>query len=105
MSEIPTAEDILIKNKVLWKTIEESGHFPLNLSRDTHISTVKNIKSAMIEFAKLHVQEALKKASDEVKIIQKVKENVHELSMMDDWLETFVDKSSILNAYPEENIK
>lgn len=65
----------------------------------------KEFNEMMIEFAKFHVQEALKKASEEAKIIQKVKKNVHELSMMDDWMDTFVDKNSILNAYLDENIK
>ena len=62
MSKIPTAEEILIKESILLKTIEESGNFPLNLTRDTHIGTAKNIKKAMIEFAKLHVEAALKEA-------------------------------------------
>ena len=60
MSEIPTAEEILIKERILLKTIEESGNFPLNLTRDTHIGTAKDIKKAMIEFAKLHVEAAIK---------------------------------------------
>ena len=56
---------------------------------------------AMIEFAKLHVTEALKEASENFKM--KIKDDVHELHMNDDWME--VDKNSILNAYPLENIK
>ena len=60
-----------------------------------------DIKNAMIEFAKMHVEAALKDASENFKM--KIKENVHELHMNDDWME--VDKNSILNAYPLENIK
>ena len=94
-NKIPTAEEILIKESILLKTIEESGNFPLNLTRDTHIGTAKDIKKAMIEFAKLHVEAALKKASEnaEQKWI-KFTEDDYE-----------IDKDSILNAYPLENIK
>ena len=49
-----------------------------------------DIKNAMIEFAKLHVEEALNKVMEEVSI--------------DDFTQT-VNLSSILNAYPLENIK
>ena len=91
MSKIPTAEEILIKESILLKTIEESGNFPLNLTRDTHIGTAKNIKKAMIEFAKMHVEEALKQASEQVYV--------------SDTVFCEIDRDSILNAYPLENIK
>ena len=68
---IPTAEEILIKESILLKTIEESGNFPLNLTRDTHIGTAKDIKKAMIEFAKLHVEAALEEAAIKAKILEK----------------------------------
>lgn len=55
----------------------------------------------MIEFARLHVQKALKQASETFKM--KLRDDVHELDMNDDWIE--VDKNSILNAYPLDNIK
>ena len=95
---IPTAEEILIKESILLKTIEESGNFPLNLTRDTHIGTAKNIKKAMIEFAKLHVEVALKEASKNSKV------NIN--GFLQDYDESCcVDENSILNAYPLENIK
>ena len=56
---------------------------------------------SMIEFAKLHVEAALKEVSENFKM--KIKDDVHELHMNDDWME--VDKNSILTAYPLENIK
>ena len=90
---IPTAEEILIKESILLKTIEESGNFPLNLTRDTHIGTAKNIKKAMIEFAKLHVEAALKEANRKVIVTYYYDEGIR------------VNKDSILNAYPLENIK
>ena len=88
---ISTAEEILIKEEILLKTIEESGNFPLNLTRDTHIGTAKNIKKAMIEFTKMHVEEALKQASEQVYV--------------SDTVFCEIDRDSILNAYPLENIK
>ena len=89
MSKIPTAEEILIKESILLKTIEESGNFPLNLTRDTHIGTAKDIKKAMIEFAKLHVEAALKEAKNSLK----------------DGYVTPQDEQDVLNAYPLTNIK
>ena len=78
---IPKATDLIIKymDKNPYKTIEE----------------------IMIEFAKLHVTEALKQASE--KVTMKIKEDVQELDMNDDWTE--VDKKSILNAYSLDEIK
>ena len=88
---IPTAEDVLIKKSILLKTIEESGNFPLNLTRDTHIGTAKQIKLSMIEFAKMHVEEALKQASEQVYV--------------SDTVFCEIDRDSILNAYPLNLIK
>ena len=89
MSKIPTAEEILIKESILLKTIEESGNFPLNLTRDTHIGTAKDIKKAMVEFAKLHVEAALEEAKN----------------LLKDGYVTPQDEQDILNAYPLTNIK
>ena len=94
MSKIPTAEEILIKESILLKTIEESGNFPLNLTRDTHIGTAKDIKKAMIEFAKLHVEAALKEANRKVIVTYYYDEGGIR-----------VNKDSILNAYPLNLIK
>ena len=58
------------------------------------------VKEAMIEFAKMHVQEALKQASVEVEV-------EHELSNPYDPNSGYeiVNKDSILNAYPLDLIK
>ena len=95
-NKIPTAEECLIKERVLLKTIKESGNFPLNLTRDTHIGSAHAIKRAMIEFAKLHVEAALKEASD-TKISGVYSKTKYKRG--DD------DKNSILDAYPLTNIK
>lgn len=55
------------------------------------------IKTAMIEFAKLHVTAALEKASREAELIK----------YTDDWGDpaVYLNKASILNAYPLDLIK
>ena len=64
------------------------------------IFVLKNIEEFMIEFAKMHVQEALRLVSVEAEV-------EHELSNPYDSNSeyTIVNKESILNAYPLENIK
>ena len=79
MEKIPTAEEILQK------------HVPNRYTKEN------SWKNAMIEFAKLHVEAALKVASEgqinkDIYMIIEYGENM-------DW------KSSILNSYPLENIK
>ena len=66
------------------------------------IFVLRNIEEFMIEFAKMHVQEALKQASEEVKIETTTKNIVGTNIKV---LQHDIDKSSILNAYPLENIK
>ena len=56
----------------------------------------KNAKQAMIEFAKLHVEQALKEASEKAQL-GKTEKGVYSVLA--------VSKNSILNAYPLENIK
>jgi len=51
-------------------------------------------------FAMMHVTEALREASEKVKM--KLRKDYQELHMNDDWTE--VDKDSILDSYPLENI-
>lgn len=56
---------------------------------------LKSPSDIMIEFAKLHVVQALKEASENAKI---------KYDQFDD-MAAYVNHSSILNAYPLENIK
>lgn len=64
----------------------------------------KNTLNLMIEFAKLHVEEALKEASEKAVTDY---EYAGETGEFDDIsvYDYFVDKKSILNAYPLENVK
>ena len=77
-----TAEELL-KDRV-YITIDDI--------EDVHDS-LSNVTEAMIEFAKLHVEEALKEASEKV--------------TTDGYGDGYagIDEESILNAYPLENIK
>jgi hypothetical protein len=55
--------------------------------------------SAMVEFAKLHVEAALKAASDKASLTDFAYEFLQEGAY------DAIDKDTILNAYPVENIK
>lgn len=81
-----TAEEIILKQGVTKSPI--SGI-------ETYLKG--NAKSAMIEFAKLHVEAALKAASENAEAIAEPDYRGGE------WY--LVNKESILNAYPLENIK
>jgi hypothetical protein len=84
---IPTAEQIVIDN---FMEVESGFSYEYSL----HDLQKIFIKKAMIEFAKLHVEQALKEAS------KKAKMRLEEYR--DDW---YIDEKSILNAYSLENIK
>ena len=60
------------------------------------------VREAMIEFAKMHVQEALKQASENATVTPIDHEEISEGSFRPIW---GVDDESILNAYSLENIK
>ena len=67
------------------------------------------MNNAMIEFAKMHVQEALKQAIEKA-FVEYIDLNTDEIFdytdvMVDDDVEVNINKDSILNAYPLENIK
>ena len=78
MNKIPTAEEFSMD-------IEFLVEYDLVL--------FDNIYKYAIDFAKLHVKAALENASKKV------------YADSDDDGNTFIDKESILNAYPLENIK
>ena len=61
-----------------------------------------NVTDMLIEFAKIHVQEALKQASENATGTPIDHEEISEGSFRPIW---GVDDESILNAYPLENIK
>jgi hypothetical protein len=68
----------------------------------TDILSGDDINYAMIEFAKIHVKEALKQASQNVKTKE---EWWQDNGNPNGFSYTAVDRDSILNAYPLTNIK
>jgi hypothetical protein len=89
MNNIPTIEEFLVKSDVFSKP--EISNFNLVLHRDAHMQAQRNIKHAMIEFAKLHVEAALEAAANEY--YPKTKENFELIA------------ERFLNSYPLKNIK
>lgn len=86
MSKIPTVEKFLRQSKSLhdmWDNTRGKGEWD-----------EKAITKSHIEFAKMHVEEALKEASRKV-----VVNNYRDEGGIR------INKNSILNAYPLENIK
>jgi len=77
-NKIPTAEELFEKLN------PQDGTLP------------KWAKDFAIQFAKLHVKEALKEASEKADYITDGQEHI---------INVWIDKNSILNSYPLKNIK
>ena len=105
MKQLPTAEELMKKvaNEHSYETWGEMMY-------DTHEhSQIEYTREAMIEFAKLHVQAALESAVENGKVrlandwVRK-QETIHPNSLVGS-ITIKLDKQSILNAYPLDNIK
>jgi hypothetical protein len=83
MEKIPTAEEIMQKNLDPHDCLRPSKCYGMTLD-------------AMIEFAKLHVEAALRTASEEAYLIESIKHSA---------IYDTIDKDSIINAYPLNLIK
>lgn len=88
MGKIPTAEET-------FKNVFEKNECFI----DYDISGLRTIEEAMIEFTKLHVEEALKEASENAKTEYIEPDGCATGDYYD------INKDSILNSYPTENIK
>ena len=84
-----TAEDFLVKKNY-------------HLSYEFGGLGMYYVREAMIEFAKMHVQEALQSAYDYHTIEKHKKEEMYDYPDIENFR---VNKESILNAYSLENIK
>ena len=100
-----TAEEFLVRDE-LFKTplTEEEKHYYID-----RIITHDDYIKGMIEFAKMHVQEALKQASEN-SFVEYIDLNTDEIFdytdvIADDDVGVNVNKDSILNAYSLKNIK
>ncbi|TXG79351.1 MAG: hypothetical protein E6R13_09980 [Spirochaetes bacterium] len=91
MKKIPTAK------KFIENYIEENNH-------DSNI----DMEDALIEFAKLHVEAALKEASEKALVLDMQEKDTAEIMGVSNEYGDYnftVDKASILNSYSFENIK
>ena len=86
MSKIPTAEDFLQDHL-------EISHFYDDKTQNM-VCYSDDVQKAMIEFAKLHVEAALKSAASDA--------HTKDVPFSND---VEVDQVSILTSYPPENIK
>lgn len=96
MNKIPTAEEFLYQSKSLhdmWDNTRGKGEWD-----------EKAIINSHIEFAKLHVEAALKAASEKATTINVYKTRWSGLTK-ESYIELGVDTPAILNAYPLTNIK
>ena len=101
---IPTAEDILESIQ-----LENGAMFSSYISPHGNIAEIVN--KAMIEFAKLHVEAALKAASKSSKVrkdtyvMGRGTTEVEQMFNYSNGTSHYVDQVSILNSYPLENIE
>ena len=67
----------------------------------------KAISEVMIEFAKLHVKATLEVAANNLKLYENMRSDTPQImkNPFDTNCDFYVDKDSILSAYPEELIK
>ena len=82
----PTVREFLPKN--------ENGKYSRN-----------EIEKVMVQFAKLHVKEALKQASEKVVVDYTLLEDYNKTLLVDENIEVYAITSSILDSYSLDNIK
>ena len=111
---IPTAKDFLNdKFKAIYHRRPDIFKSKLPESRylDLYVSgridgTEQNYPEMMIEFAKLHVKAALEAAYKKADLKEEEKGDEQICFSCNDFGDSYVlDKNSILNSYPLENIK
>jgi len=106
MKKIPTAEELLCEKFGIEIDKINDNEFGLAQSIYAKIvdNDVKYIKEIMIEFAKIHVKEALKSAYNNAKIVDDI--SSWSGQVWDDGpLPQIVDEKSILKSYPSKLIK
>lgn len=108
MSKIPSAEDFFKKYRNLYQFEEGSPEYLID---------GEDFQTAMIEYAKIHVEAALKEASNKALIQYGYDEEGNSLAKnpvydddykydnFDSYPTMEIQKQSILNAYPMYNIK
>lgn len=91
-NKIPSANDLFKIYSNLYQFEEGSPEYLIDK---------EDFREVMIEFAKLHVKQALETAAEEVKVFVNVSILLDKPENKD---KIKVYKESILNAYPEDNI-
>jgi hypothetical protein len=86
---IPTATEFL---KDLQHEYEETGEYKMYFAID--------IPNKLKEFAKMHVEAALKAVLEKIRLSDEVCEVLQK-----HYFEEYINKESILNSYPLDNIK
>jgi hypothetical protein len=98
--KLPTAEEFVVSKLHGWKSTAEC---------DTHQFDnpfkAGEVKSMIIEFAKLHVQAALKAASENVHRIEQMSEEPYNGREPYSSQLSSIDRDSILTAYPLSKIE
>lgn len=97
MKKLPTAKEFFLKEVFPVSHESKPDEVELWYETDGH---AKQSVDIMIEFAKMHVDAALKAASEKAKITYEYSGNTGS-----EYCDEYVDKDSILNSYPLENIK
>ncbi len=96
MEKIPTALDFYKK----WQEETDKRIMDPSIPRDTNI-----MEDLLLKFAKLHVKAALKQAYDKVYMDDGTEYMTREEIEYVSPRKYTINKSSILNSYPESNIK
>ena len=99
---IPTAEEYY--SKTMFPTLFKYKPDEIKLWFETNPDAQQSV-NIMIEFAKLHVQAALKAASENVEVDYNLLEDYNKTLLVDENIEVYAITSSILDSYSLENIK
>lgn len=93
---IPTASELF--EEYSWSSYLEDGGYATCIG-------IEDFEKALIDFAKLHVQAALKAASENVEVDYNLLEDYNKTLLVDENIEVYAITSSILDSYSLENIK
>lgn len=89
------------------KTIPSAEVFIINKQTESRPPTPKEVEEWLIEFAKLHITEALKEASEKAKISKTACGDSMSCGCMGncEYPTSFINKRSILTAYSLDNVE
>lgn len=100
--DIPSAEEYY--SKTMFPALSKYKPDEIKLWFETNSDAQQSV-NIMIEFAKLHVQAALKAASENVEVDYNLLEDYNKTLLVDENIEVYTITSSILDSYSLENIK